>query len=525
MESPKEDNTYNVLFNFHSFKLRLVAEGIIVGICTGFIISLFRFFVDKSSAYLSAIYHIISLKPVLIPAWVAFMLILGYLMGLLIKKEPMISGGGIPQVEGVILRKFDMKWLRVITGKFVGSLVSIGSGLSLGIEGPSVQIGAAVGQGVGSIFKRLKIEQKYLITSGVSAGISAAFGAPLAGTMFALEEVHKNFSPLILVSALSSALSADFVSREIFGMAPVFNFRNVSILPLNYYAYIIILGIVVGIAGVGFNKALLKAQKVYSKSFQKVELRPLIPFAVSIIVAFAIPQALGSGSALIMSLTNSNWTLRVLIILLIVKFIFTIVSAGSGTPGGIFLPIFAIGALIGSLYGNTLSYFLGIKSGYIGSFVILAMAGYFGATIKSPITGSILVIEMTGSFNNLLPVTIMSVIAYIVSDVLNSRPIFEVLLEKFLSSSANESMANRNKRKSILEVPVCMGALIDQKKVKDVKWPKHCLIVGIKRGNNEIIPKGETVIYPGDYLTVLTDEDAALETDSLLRNITKTKLQ
>lgn len=522
MEDSKKDNIYNILINFRSFKLRLVAESIIVGICTGFVISFFRFSVDKSSEYLNAAYHFISLKPVLIPVWVVFMLILGYFMGLLIKKEPMISGGGIPQVEGVILRKFDMNWLRVIIGKFAGSLVSIGSGLSLGIEGPSVEIGAAVGQGVGSILKRLKIEQKYLVTSGVSAGISAAFSAPLAGTMFALEEVHKNFSPLILVSALSSALSADFISREIFGMAPVFNFKNVSILPLNYYIYIIILGIIIGIAGVGFNKVLLKVQKIYSKCFKKAELRPMAAFAVSIAVAFALPQALGSGSSLIMSLTNKNWTLKMLLILLVVKFAFTMISAGSGTPGGIFLPIFAIGAIIGSIYGNTLTYLLGIKSGYIGSFVVLAMSGYFGATIKSPITGSVLVIEMTGSFNDLLPVAIISVITYIVSDILNSRPIFEILLEKFLRSSASENIVNNSKRKSILEVPVCMGASIDEKKVKDVKWPKHCLIVGVRRGNNEIIPKGETVIYQGDYLTVLADEDKLLETDSLLKDITKT---
>ncbi|MDG9688473.1 chloride channel protein, partial [Streptomyces sp. DH18] len=132
----------------------------------------------------------------------------------MVKNEPMISGSGIPQVEGVLLRELDMTWWKVILGKFFGGVLSIGSGLSLGREGPSVQLGAAIGQGFSKVFRRIKIEEKYLITSGASAGLAAAFNAPLAGAMFALEEVHKNFSPLILLSALSSALSADFIASS-----------------------------------------------------------------------------------------------------------------------------------------------------------------------------------------------------------------------------------------------------------------------------------------------------------------------
>ena len=516
-----KNSPYNSIFNFRNFKLRLVIEGVIVGFFTGCIISLFRFVVDKSGIYLNKLYHFLSLKPLWIPVWAVILIILGYLMGTLIKKDPMVSGGGISQVEGVILRKLDMKWIRVIFEKFIGSVVSIASGLSLGIEGPSVQIGAAAGQGVGSILKKTKIEQKYLITSGVSAGISAAFNAPLAGTMFALEEVHKNFSPLILVSSLSSALSADFISREFFGMKPVFNFKNVSLLPLNYYLYIIIFGIIIGIAGAGFNKALLKAQKIYSNLHIKVELRTIIPFIISIPVAFMVPQALGEGNSLIMSLTKEKWAFKALLIVLIAKFLFTMVSAGSGTPGGIFLPLFAIGAIIGCIYGNILTCFFGIKSSFIANFVIFAMAGYFGAVVKSPITGSILVMEMTGTFGSLLPACMMSIIAYITSDILNVKPIYQALLERFLKSSTNENIEEGNKRKSVLEIPISIGSGLSGKKIKDIKWPKKCLIISIKRGDSEIIPEGENIIYPGDYLVILTNENISFKMNSVLKNMAK----
>jgi len=212
MNAENKHNTYNTLFHWHSFRLKLVFEGIGVGTITGLLIVLYRIALEKATFLLTDIYKTISVKPILVLPWIVTLIIIGYVVGLMVKHEPMISGSGIPQVEGVLLRKLDMIWWRVILGKFIGGILSIGSGLSLGREGPSVQIGAAVGQGFSKVFKRVKIEEKYLMTSGASAGLAAAFNAPLAGVMFALEEVHKNFSPLVLLSALSAALSADFVA-------------------------------------------------------------------------------------------------------------------------------------------------------------------------------------------------------------------------------------------------------------------------------------------------------------------------
>lgn len=503
-----KQSTYNTLFHWHSFKLKLVFEGICIGIVTGLLIVLYRLALEKAGIVLNYIYKLISINHLIILPWIILVIIIGYLVGLMVKNEPMISGSGIPQVEGVLLRKLDMKWWKVILGKFFGGILSIGSGLSLGREGPSVQLGAAVGQGFSKIFKRIKLEEKYLITSGASAGLAAAFNAPLAGAMFALEEVHKNFSPLILLSALSSALSADFIASSFFGLKPVFNFGDFATLPLNFYLYVIILGIIVGVLGVVFNKVLLKTQSLYlEQTWLKKEFRIIIPLLFSVALGLLLPEVLGGGHELITSLTENNFSFTLLVIILIIKFAFTMASFGSGAPGGIFLPLLAIGALIGNVYGEILMHIAHLDSIYINNFIILAMAGYFASVVKSPITGTILITEMTGSFNHLLALAIVSIIAYIVADVLASKPIYEALLEKFLQNQGNKTSIGDNINKALLEFAVCMGSKLDGKQIKEVKWPSRCLLVAVRRGETELIPKGNTMILPGDYLTVLTNED------------------
>ena len=508
MESKNKHNTKNTLFHWNSFKLKLVFEGMGVGIITGLLIVLYRYALEEAGVLVTDVYKTISIKPILALPWIGALIILGYIVGLMVKHNPMISGSGIPQVEGVLLRKLDMTWWRVILGKFIGGVLSIGSGLSLGREGPSVQLGAAVGQGFSKMFKRVKIEEKYLITSGASAGLAAAFNAPLAGVMFALEEVHKNFSPLVLLSALSAALSADFVASGFLGLKPVFNFKNLTILPLKFYFYIILLGVVVGVLGVFFNTILLKTQNLYVRqAWLPKEMRIIVPLLISVLLGILLPQVLGGGHELITSLMTRNFSLTILVILVLVKFLFTMASYGSGAPGGIFLPLLAIGALIGNVYGIVLVHYVHFNSMYINNFIILAMAGYFTAVVRAPITGTILITEMTGSFSHMLSLAIVSIVAYMVADILASKPIYESLLEKFLYNQGQKISIGNKKNKAILEFAVCMGSYLDGKQIKEVKWPSHCLLVAVKRGEHEILPKGDTVIFPGDYLIVLTNED------------------
>ncbi len=504
-----KNDTNSTLTNWHNFKLRIIIEGIIVGIFSGLLIVGYRYLLEKALSFSKYIYALQLKNTWIIPIWIIVLVIGGWIVGKIIKKEPMASGSGIPQVEGVLLRKLTMNWWKVILGKFVGGTICIGAGLSLGREGPSVQMGAAVGQGVSRVFKRVKIEEKFLITSGASAGLAAAFNAPLSGVIFALEEVHKSFSPIVMTSALAASLTADFVSKHFFGLKPIFNFKHLNPIPLNNYFWLIILGIIVGLLGVVFNIAILKSQQIYSK--QKglpVEARPIVAFLIAGVSGLFLPEVLGGGHEIISSLVNSSFSLKMLLIIVTVKFLFTMVSFGSSAPGGIFLPLLVIGALVGGIYGNILKITVGFNEIYISNFIILAMAGYFTAIVKAPITGIVLITEMTGSFSHLLSVGLVCLVSYVIADIMKSRPIYEVLLEKFLNKGTDQFEGEKGV-KVIIETVVCMGSMLDRKKIKDIDWPKNCLLVGIKRGEEEIIPEGNTLICTGDYLIALANEDNA----------------
>lgn len=504
-----KNNTKSTLNCWQNFKLRIVMEGILVGLISGLVVVLYRFLLEKAIEFARFSYSLQLQRHYLIPIWFCILIVTGYIVGLIIKKEPMASGSGIPQVEGVLLRKLNMNWWKVILGKFIGGVLCIGAGLSLGREGPSIQIGASVGQGFSRIFKRLKIEEKFLITSGASAGLSAAFNAPLAGVVFSLEEIHKNFSPIVLTSALAAAITSDFVSKEFFGLKPVFNFSNISVLPLSSYLYLVILGVITGILGVLFNKALFNTQDIYAnQKWLPKEARPIIPFLVAGLLGLIIPEVLGGGHEVVTLLVSTPFTIKMLLILIIVKFLFTMVSFGSGAPGGIFLPLLVIGALIGNIYGNVLSNLFGFNSIYIKNLIILGMAGYFTSIVKAPITGIILITEMTGSFQHLLSISVVCIMSYIISDIMKSKPVYEALLNRMINKGENVFKGNE-KTKVLIETCVLMGCELDGKKIKEVNWPSNCLIVGIKRGHDEIIPDGETLIYPGDYLISLVNEDSA----------------
>lgn len=513
----------DVIGHWKKFRYILVLEGLFVGVFSGIIVVFYRFILEKIEHFSGNLYNFLSRNHSAIPLWLIVLALMAWGVQWIIRKEPMTKGSGIPQVEGVLLRQLKMNWWKVILGKFVGGFLALGAGLSLGREGPSIQLGAAAGQGVSRIFKRPKIEEQYLITGGASAGLAAAFSAPLAGVMFSLEEVHKNFSPLVLLTAMASALTADIVSKEFFGMKPVLDFHQLSKIPLKFYGWIIVLGIILGLSGVLFNYLLLRTQDLYA-SFKKVPdyYKILVPFSMAGLIGFCFPKVLGGGSKLIMSLTGDGIFLKTAIILLLLKFIFTMVSYGSGAPGGIFLPMLAIGALLGSIYGHLLSQFLGFDTAYINNFIVLAMAGYFSAVVRSPITGSILILEMTGSLNHLLSLALVSIVAFITADILRSKPVYEALLERILKSK-DSKYAGDETTKVLLEIAVQMGSLLVGTKIKEIKWPAGTLLVSIKRGNEDIIPNGNSIIYAGDFLIVLVDEMNAATTQKQLLTMASQK--
>ena len=181
---------------------RLFFEGLIVGALAGLIAIIYRLLLTNAEDVYFTIVSFVKGNFILTILWFMGLVILGLVIAAFLKYEPYISGSGIPQVEAEVQGQIDQCWYKVLFAKMIAGTLCIVGGLSLGREGPSIQLGAMIGKAVSKFFKRIKTEERFLLTCGAAAGLSAAFNEPLAGIMFALEEVHKNFSTSALVSVI-----------------------------------------------------------------------------------------------------------------------------------------------------------------------------------------------------------------------------------------------------------------------------------------------------------------------------------
>lgn len=413
----------------------LITEGLYVGLVGGFVVLLYRVALNFAGNWLLKSLSYIKGNPLRCAVWFLVLAGLAWIVGRLVKWEPMISGSGIPQVEGEVAGRLSQNWKRVLPAKFAGGFLCMLGGLSLGREGPSIQLGAMAGQGISRALGRSKREERFLMTCGASAGLSAAFHAPLAGMMFAVEEIHKEFSIPILLPVMTASVTADYIASHILGLDPVFRFQITEYLPQNYYWMLILLGILVGISGVFYNWGMLKAQILYRKlPFLKETGRLLIAFLTAGVLGLVMPSVLGSGSGLIVSLTKGEMVLGMVVLTLVVKFLFSAVSFGSGAPGGIFFPLLILGALLGAVFAMTGAEFFGLDPVYINNFVLLGMTGFFTAIVRAPLTGIILLFEMSGSISQMLSLSIVSVTAYIVATLMRSEPIYDSLLKRILKA-------------------------------------------------------------------------------------------
>lgn len=413
----------------------LITEGLCVGLVGGFVVLLYRVALTFAGDWLVKILSYMKGNPFRCVVWFLILAALAWIVGKLVKWEPIISGSGIPQVEGEIAGRLSQNWKRVLPAKFAGGFLCMLGGLSLGREGPSIQLGAMAGQGISRALGRGKREEKFLMTCGASAGLSAAFHAPLAGMMFAVEEIHKTFSIPILLPVMTASVTADYIASHILGLDPVFRFQITEYLPQNYYWLLILLGILVGVSGVFYNWGMLKAQELYRKiPFMKETGRLLIAFLTAGVLGIVMPWVLGSGSGLIVSLTQGEMVLGMVVLTLVMKFLFSAVSFGSGAPGGIFFPLLILGALIGAVFAMAGVEFFGLAPVYVNNFVLLGMTGFFTAIVRAPLTGIILLFEMSGSISQMLSLSIVSVTAYIVATLMRSEPIYDSLLKRILKA-------------------------------------------------------------------------------------------
>ena len=424
-----------------TYRLHLLLEAIAVGIGAGIIVSIFRYALEMANflrldvrdflalCYLQNDFLILMLAAMGILILLA---IIACVLAKLNRYEPMAAGGGIPQVKGVLLGEMKMRPWRVLIVKLIGATLGLSAGLSLGRQGPSVQFGACIGMGLGEKLNRPVAETHALMNAGAGAALAAAFNAPLAGVMFALEELAHNFSGTLLLVSFTAAVNAAVVSEIIFGESPIFAIGELPLMPLGSgYLLWISLGIFSGFLGLLFNLMLPRMQSFYAHLIRQGVPYGLCFFsvlAIAFILLFFCPAVVGGGDFLVNYILSSNLPLKILIALLLAKFIFTGLCFGTGAPGGLFLPMMSLGALSGGIFAEILGAAGLLPLEFITSCIVFGMAGYFTAVTKAPVSSVILIVELTESLEHLLPLLIVTLTAFFVSDMLGGKPIYEKLL-------------------------------------------------------------------------------------------------
>ena len=488
------------------FPVLLIGEGLLVGGIGGFVVVLYRMALDVAGDWLDEILAYAGQTPWRMAGWFLVLGALAWLVSRLVSWEPLISGSGIPQLEGEMAGKLEQKWYRVLPAKFLGGFLCLLGGLALGREGPSIQLGAMAGKGISRGLDRGKTEEKFLLTCGAGAGLSAAFHAPLAGVMFSLEEVHKNFSVSALLSVMTASLTADFLATAVLGTDSIFQFAITRELPVHFYWMVLGLGVILGVLGAFYNWFTLKVQSLYDRAtFLNSTGKILIPFFCAGVLGFTAPELLGSGHDLIEKLTSVDMLLGTAVFLLVGRFLFSAVSFGSGAPGGIFFPLLVLGGYMGGIFAMAGIRLWGLDPVFLNNFVLLAMAGYFAAVVRAPLTGIILIFEMTGTLTQMLSLSVVSIVAYVTATLLGSRPIYESLLDRLLLRRG-EKPPKEQGEKMLMHFAVSRGSRIEDLTIGEVRWPENCLLVAVERGSQEIIPRGKTRLLAGDVIVTMTDE-------------------
>ena len=320
---------------------------------------------------------------------------------------------------------------------------------------------------------------------------------------FVLEEINHNFSGFLLFPVLSASVAATFTSRLILGRDTVFNFSGLPVLQYSDYWVILAAGIICGILGALFNYGLLNAARLYKLLPNNSCLQNFLLLAITAITGLYLPEALGGGDDLLTNTAFNSYPVTVLLMFLAAKILLTLLAFGRGLPGGAFIPTLVAGGVAGAVMAGLFSQAGLLSSAYKTNIVILSMAAFFTASVRTPITATVLVMEMTGSFLHLLPLALASLTAFATTEIWRAKPLYGELFMRLLKNTKALERNHAEQERSIIELTVDTGSTADGRLVREINWPRHSLLVDVKRGDEELIPEGNTRLHSGDTLYVL----------------------
>ena len=345
--------------------------------------------------------------------WVILMPVIGgIIVGFMAKYgTPKIKGHGIPEAMEAVLVNRSRIQPRVAILKPLSAAIAIGTGGPFGAEGPIIQTGGAIGSLIGQLLHTTASERKVLLASGAAAGMSATFNTPIAGVILAIELLlfefkARSFIPLVIASTLATA-----VHMQLLGGGPMFTVAPMDFGVPRALPFYILLGLVCGLAAVGFSKLLYWTED----QFEKLPIDDLWWPAIGAlglgIIGYFVPRVLGVGYDTISDILNANLAWKLLLIVMIAKAIALVVSLGSGTSGGLLAPMFMSSAAMGGVFALGIDRIYPAANLSAGAFALVAMGAVFGAASRATFTFIIFAFEITRDYNSVLPLMLVSVIA------------------------------------------------------------------------------------------------------------------
>lgn len=408
----------------------LAVVSLVAGAVTGSVGTLFRFSLEQGDRWRDAFIawahtrHVLGFVLVVLAASAATTLA----AWLVRRFSPEASGSGIPHVESVLSGTQKPAAILLVPVKFIGGVLAIGAGLALGREGPTVQMGASISHLLGTFCRRNAGDCLVLLAAGAGAGLATAFNAPIAGAVFVLEELVRRFETRTAVAALGASAGAIAMARLMHGDAPDFQFDvqpfgGFGTLPIH-----LLLGIVTGLLGVAYCHAIRSTLDLSDRLGRvPVEVRAAAIGGVVGLLAWLAPSMAGGGDSITQRMLSDTGALSGIVLVFAVRFVLGPLSYAAATPGGLFAPLLVLGAQTGVVFGRACVHWFPGMAAHPGGFAVVAMAAFFTAVVRAPVTGIVLVTEMTGSFTLLLPMLTACFSAMVVPIVFGCEPIYDSL--------------------------------------------------------------------------------------------------
>ena len=498
---------------FRNVIIPVICYSGLCGIIVGVLVGLYTKFANLLLGWSKDIYTLVHDNPAWTPLFLFGLVLIALLCYLLLKITPECKGSGVPRTEGVLRGILTFRWLRVLLTTIASSLLTYFGGLSLGSEGPSIQIGATTAQGTCRLLKCRMAWSRYIMSAGAGTGLGVAFNAPLTGIIFVIEEVQKKVTPMLLLTAgcsvTTGVLTSNAISKLWGGTGYLFDFGSFpDKFALSNIWMLVVLGIVIGLAGVGFNYLIINSQKIIPKKIPQWA-KLIFAFLLCGGVGLAWVDTIGGGHSLIMNIGNGKFVWYMLLAMLAVKLVLIPICVNSGATGGLFIPMLTIGALSGGLSGN-LFMLAGLDSTLFKLLIVISMSAFFGASVRTPITAMVLVMEVTGSFHSFLFTGITIFIATLVAEFFKVPPLYDALLDR----TVEQEREGKRQKQISFKVVIEHNSFADGKLIKDLLWPPECAVKTISKGDEQILASAETKLEGGDLLLIKAktyDPDETME--------------